>query len=344
MAQSLLLPLAVAASCIIACLAANDVYTAGTTKVELVGKSPNFLVYPNTSNPDVFLMMKFSKLEEREVGGGKVNIHSITSLASAGKSSYLFNQPTCQIPCSTRLWLRSRRRAATTRSTSRRHARGTGPGNWAREHITMTVDPASKQSFQISCDKTKGKPASETSSNITLSVIMYVGITEDVQFPYGVDDNNNTLYTDVAKGDMKFNVALNNWIFCTSTNYINLDIDLSVKGNVSVQPSVSGGNLTMDLGGGKATIQFADYALPTFNSSTSKKIAMKVPAITAGNGSAPTSIALQLPNPNGPSFYYDPSVTVTATAGNGGGGAASAARVSFWAAAAAVLLSMLMFF
>lgn len=232
-------------------------------------------------------------------------------------------------------------------------------------------------------------------------------------------------------------------IFCTSTNYINLDIDLSVKGNVSVQPSVSGacvdgvdnlvnagdtraeresklggcgvgwavtsstvlgaerergpashmvvsacsgaaadgalpaflghlqtsalppsrpahsphpppcrahaharagGNLTMDLGGGKATIQFADYALPTFNSSTSKKIAMKVPAITAGNGSAPTSIALQLPNPNGPSFYYDPSVTVTATAGNGGGGAASAARVSFWAAAAAVLLSMLMFF
>ena len=31
----------------------------------------------------------------------------------------------------------------------------------------------------------------------------YVGITEDVQFPYGVDDNNNTLYTDVAKGDMK---------------------------------------------------------------------------------------------------------------------------------------------
>lgn len=178
MAQSLLLPLAVAASCIIACLAANDVYTAGTTKVgckpswsgngslscspckltyafgeelyssnwqhvitgatsrvsnpantckpplpayasaagfpcnlgrvalslrpipqvELVGKSPNFLVYPNTSNPDVFLMMKFSKLEEREVGGGKVNIHSITSLASAGKSSYLFNQPTCQVP------------------------------------------------------------------------------------------------------------------------------------------------------------------------------------------------------------------------------------------------------
>ncbi|PNW84634.1 hypothetical protein CHLRE_03g152300v5 [Chlamydomonas reinhardtii] len=317
MAQSLLLPLAVAASCIIACLAANDVYTAGTTKVELVGKSPNFLVYPNTSNPDVFLMMKFSKLEEREVGGGKVNIHSITSLASADP---VFNAALVEV----------KKKGSNDKVNVTK--------------ITMTVDPASKQSFQISCDKTKGKPASETSSNITLSVIMYVGITEDVQFPYGVDDNNNTLYTDVAKGDMKFNVALNNWIFCTSTNYINLDIDLSVKGNVSVQPSVSGGNLTMDLGGGKATIQFADYALPTFNSSTSKKIAMKVPAITAGNGSAPTSIALQLPNPNGPSFYYDPSVTVTATAGNGGGGAASAARVSFWAAAAAVLLSMLMFF
>ncbi|KAG2440158.1 hypothetical protein HXX76_004271 [Chlamydomonas incerta] len=319
MAHSSLLLLAIAASCVIACLSAGDVYTAGTTKVELLGKSPNFLVYPNTSNPDVYLAMKFSKLEEREVGGGKVNIHSITSLASADPS---FSATLVEV----------KKKGSNDKVNVTK--------------ITMTVDPASKQSFQISCDKTKGKPASETSSNITFSVIMYVGITDDVQFQYGVDTNNNTLYTDVAKGGMKFNVAFNNWVFCTSTNYINLDIDLSVKGNVSVQPSVSGGNLTMDLGGGKATIQFADYALPTFNSSSSNKIAMKVPTITAGNGSAATSIALQLPNPNGPSFYYDPSVTVSATTTGtgGGGGAASAARVSFWAAAAAVLLSMLMFF
>ncbi|KAG2454911.1 hypothetical protein HYH02_000741 [Chlamydomonas schloesseri] len=310
-----LLSLAVAACFVLACVAQNDnTYTAGSTQVVLVGKSPNFRIIPNTSNPDVYLAMKFSKLEEREVGGGKVTIHSITSLASA----------------------------APTFDATVVEAKKKGSNDKINiTKVTMSVDPASKQSFQISCDKTKGKPASETSSNITFAVVMYVGITEDVQFPYGVDANNNTLYTDVAKGGMKFNILFNNWVFCNSTNYLNLDIDLTVKGNVSVQPSVSGRSLTMDIGGGAATMQFADYALPAFNSSTSNKIAVEMPSITAGNSSAPTSIALKLPNPNGPSFYYDPTVTATFTTG-GGGGAANAARVSFWAAAAAVLLSMLM--
>ncbi|PNH06339.1 hypothetical protein TSOC_007343 [Tetrabaena socialis] len=318
MPRSPLLALAVLADA--ALVAAQNVdYVNGITRVRFLGKSPNFQIFPNTSL-DGYLQLRFSKLQELTAANQAVTKHSVTSFAAAA--------PT---------WT----------------AANTSVNGVSFTLVKLTLNPTTFNGFDTACPSTSGRRALHESEEaagagrallqttvtptplVTLS--LYFGNANATTFPYG---KNKTV--TIPAGGLKFTVEYSNWPFCNVNNTLSLEIDLLLKGDVAATANTTtasdgSSNLAISLGNKTiSTINFANYAYEGVSGVRSLPVGV---SLTTTNTTS--TVVLKLPNPApNSSVYYDPTVTNTLPIVTSG--SAAGVRVTLWALAAAVLLSVFM--
>ncbi|KAG2498334.1 hypothetical protein HYH03_003594 [Edaphochlamys debaryana] len=280
---------------------------AGETKVEFQGKSPNFRVYPNTTQDSgMYFAMKVSKIEERDASNNKVQKHSVESLASADAVYYAYETT----------WVQNNK---TIKATV----------------VDISVDPYTRNGFDGSCSTTLVPSAGPGLTWFTFR--LYLNFNDSVVIPYGKDKN-----ISVPKGGMKFNFEVEEWPFCGNDNYLAVQVDLDVKGvDSSGMTSSTNGDgsktLAITVGNNTAKLNFPNYAYEAQNGT--RQIAVGIDVDTTGKSSL--LVRLKNPQPN-TTVVYDPTIIVESGTTGGNPGAAAGVRVTFWTLLAAAFLAVLL--
>ncbi|KXZ51199.1 hypothetical protein GPECTOR_13g686 [Gonium pectorale] len=323
--------------------------------VAFLGKSANVRVYPNFSDPSVYLQLRFGKVQETDASGRPIPNHGIPSLADASD--------------------------ATTFSTGNMTVKGVN-----MSYVTVLLNPVARNSFRPTVckppsngteDDDEGSSQPPSPSPVAgggrrllqssppppqLNLTLLFGFDDALTFPYG--DVNIT----VPRNGLKWTVSYKNWPFCNDTNKLAVSLSLTLANNASASvtsnKAASGAQeLTVQLGSSyNATLALLNYALDSPNGALRMPVGINVTNGGAnGNASSSvTSVTMYLPNPrsaNATGVWYDPTQITTnaylasTDPGNtpatgtivasvtSAPGAAAGLRTTMWAAAGAVLLS-----
>ncbi|KAG2499517.1 hypothetical protein HYH03_002464 [Edaphochlamys debaryana] len=217
-------------------------------KVAFLGRSPNLRIYPNYSDPSVYLQLKFVKLVELDANGRPVPRHAVPSLAEA-LGSVAFT------------------------------AGNTSINGVSMSFATVTVTPAAAAAggaFRAECGNASAgaqrrqrlaralledaAPAPVPQVNITL----LFGLDGTLTLPYGPTAN-----VSVPPNGLKWTVSVRDWPFCGPDHTLAVALSLALPGNATATVSASAASasartqlLRLDLGSGySAALALYDFAL-----------------------------------------------------------------------------------
>ncbi|KAG2483564.1 hypothetical protein HYH03_017571 [Edaphochlamys debaryana] len=242
-------------------------------KVAFRGTAPDFRVYPNSSDPSVFLRLRFGAIRELDASGRPLRGHGLASLAGAtqGANFSVANQTVNGVNLS-----------AVTIAIAPALQPGFGAA-CAAPAASAAPPPAPEQrrrSRHLLQDSTTASTSTAAGTGPTITLTLLFGLDAALQLPYG--DRTVT----VPRNGLKWSVAVTGWPFCNESNTLALDLDLLLSSNAtaSLGEADSLGDRTLTLALTPAVA--ATMAFPTF-------------ALDGPSGAAKMAVglALQLPPP-----------------------------------------------
>ncbi|KAG2454910.1 hypothetical protein HYH02_000740 [Chlamydomonas schloesseri] len=290
-------------------------------KIGFMGKSPNVRIYPNYSDPSVYLQLRFGRVAELDAAGRPVPGHVIPSMAAVGAVNFTSGNIT----------LNSTKGVMVNMSS-----------------VNVTLTPLDRPGFFPDCrppppmnglddggsdggarpprPPLAPKPAGGSrrllqSSSLPppppprVDISLLFGLDEEYSVAYG----NETVY--VPKNGLKWTVAVRDWPWCNLTNTLAVSLDLFLANNATANYTTADGaggasGLRISLGAAyTASLAFLPYALEAANGTTRMPIALSVDKANAtSDDPARTTLMMKMPNPlnyNRTSLFYDPTQTTT---------------------------------
>ncbi|GLC39130.1 hypothetical protein PLESTF_001730100 [Pleodorina starrii] len=315
--------------------------------VGFLGRSANVRIYPNYSDPSVYLQLRFGKIQELDVAGRPVPGHMVPSLAEAANVTFAAGNTTVNgvnmsyvnvsldplghegftLACKARggedddggAALESLKPASRPAAVGRPHSRSL----MMMEDVAPAPMPPPSYAYSAPPPVYGGGGGTGGAKRPQLTISLLFGFDDAVTLPYG--DVNIT----VPRNGLKWSVSVRDWPFCNVSNTLLVSLELLVANNASAQVASDAANagtqqLRIVLGSAyNATLGFLNYALDGAaaasggTTTTANATRMPVNVTLLGQGEqGVTTVAMGLPNPeaygvSSRSVWYDPTQTTT---------------------------------
>ncbi|EFJ46757.1 hypothetical protein VOLCADRAFT_92882 [Volvox carteri f. nagariensis] len=307
-------------------------------KVAFLGRSANVRIYPNYSDPGVYLQLRFGKVQEMDRYGHPVPHHSVPSLADSQDVLFTAGNLTVNGVNMSYVNFSLNPLIFEEFSTSCNTSSDGGNGD-AEGGSSETVPRHLLHGGQLRSD---APPATQPQRHYLLPAPIYGGGVDggngtrdpqlNVSLLFGLDDALTVPYGEtnitIPRNGLKWTVSYRDWPFCNDSNTLSVSLYLLVANNATAQVALDGANngtrrLKVALGSSyNSSLSFLDYALDgeqEANSSAAgrttagvKKMPVNV-SLTQDDGAV--AVVMDLPNPapyNSSSFVlYDPTQTTT---------------------------------